>query len=780
MLGKSEYFPQGTILKRRYRILKLLGEGSFGQTYLAEDTYDTDSQSTVVIKILKPHINNQVLEVARKKFISEAFSLRKLGYKHSQIPTLLDFFYRDDDFFLVQEYIEGIDLATKLNLKSDSQNRVIFSEAEGINLLTQLLNILQCIHDNQTIHLDIKPLNIIWRKKDNKYFLIDFGCVKDISSSYILVNDQINTSAILGTPHYMPKEQTLGDPQYSSDIYALGIVVIQAVTGLTCLDFKYDKNGQLIWQDQAHITDEFKAILNKMIQVDHHENYRYQTVTEILADVKKILNKYQNQSWYKLIKLGFFLLVFSPLLWLVWEMGFKPRIWETSHKISIGEEVYFANQQDCTRKFKIKNYFAAQQCYEKFMSRYSNNPELAIYYNNSFALNQKKKPFYLASVVPISNNSKIAKEILRGIAHSQQLFNQNGGINGRLLVIVIGDDGNLPNNAQSIAKLIRGENLISGVIGHNSSTATASGIREYQRNNIPLLSPEIPIISSTSTSNSLQQEDAKQQFFRTAISDEAAIKILAEYITDVAQAQTIAIFYEPNKNHPESAKSSLINNLTEIKVITPEDLQLNSSNFFHLNSINNTQDAKQKIKLLLANGVQHIALFPDVSNLDGIKFISLAMSEIPEAKKLNIYGVTPLYSHDVIYDPLAGNILGLEGMILSLDWARELPQAKKFLEQFKEQWGSRNSLISWRTATSYDATQVFIKAFQENRHSRQDILNFLRTDFQLEANYTSGQDVTFDLEGNRIGKPVLVKLVLGSNKSLKFQFKCDQITLCSP
>ena len=790
MLGESEYFPQETILKCRYQILKLLGEGSFGQTYLAKDTYNTDSQPTVVIKRLKPQINNQVLEVARKKFISEAFSLRKLGYKHSQIPTLLDFFYRDDDFFLVQEYIEGIDLATKLNLKSDLQNRVIFSEAEGINLLTQLLSILQCIHDNQTIHLDIKPLNIIWREKDNKYFLIDFGCVKDISS-YILVNDQINTSAILGTPHYMPKEQALGNPQYNSDIYALGIVVIQAVTGLDCLDFRYDNDGQLIWQDKAHITDDFKVILNKMIQVDHHENYRYQTVVEILADVKKIkpsfsiktlkkiLDKYQYKFWYKLIKLGFFILVFSPLLWLVWEIWFKPRIWETSHKISMGEEVYFANQQDCTRKFKRKNYLAAQQCYKKFMSLYSNNPELAIYYNNSFALNQKKNPFYLASVVPISNNSKIAKEILRGIAHSQQIFNQNGGIDGRLLVIVIADDGNLPNNAQNIAKLIRGENLISGVIGHNSSTATAAGIREYQKNNMPLLSPEIPIISSTSTSNSLQQEDAKQQFFRTAISDEMAINFLAQYITDVAQAQTIAIFYEPNKNHPESAKSSLINNLRAIKVITPEDLQLTNSKFFHLNSINNTQEAKQKIKLLLANGVKHLALFPDVSNLEGIKFISLAITEIPEAKKLKIYGVTPMYSYDVIYDPLAGNILGLEGLILSLDWAREIPQAKEFLEQFKAQWGSRNSLISWRTATSYDATQVFIKAFQENQHSRQDILNFLRKDFQLKANYTSGQDVTFDLEGNRIGKPVLVELVLGSNKSLKFQFKCDQIDQCN-
>ena len=99
----------------------------------------------------------------------------------------------------------------------------------------------------------------------------------------------------------MPKEQAMGNPQYSSDIYALGIVVIQAVTGLTCLDFKYDKNGQLIWQDKAHITDEFKAILNKMIQVDHHENYRYQTVAEILADVKKLKPSFSIRAIKKIL-----------------------------------------------------------------------------------------------------------------------------------------------------------------------------------------------------------------------------------------------------------------------------------------------------------------------------------------------------------------------------------------------------------------------------------------------------------------------------------------------
>ncbi len=287
MLSNSKYLKKGTTLKRRYQILKLIGEGSFGYTYLAEDTYETDSQGIVVIKKLKSHTDNQVREVARKKFISEAFSLRKLGYKHYQIPTLFDFFYIDDEFFLVQEYIEGINLATRLNLNFDEEYRVIFKEEVAIDLLEQLLNILQCLHENKIIHLDIKPLNIIWREKDNKYFLIDFGCVKDISS-YHLIEDQIYSPAILGTPYYMPKEQSMGDPRYNSDIYALGIVVIQAVTGLNCIDFQYDINGQLIWQDKANISSKLKKILNTMIEVDYDENCRYQTVSQVLEDLKSL------------------------------------------------------------------------------------------------------------------------------------------------------------------------------------------------------------------------------------------------------------------------------------------------------------------------------------------------------------------------------------------------------------------------------------------------------------------------------------------------------------
>lgn len=780
-MSNSEYFQPGTTLKRRYQIIKLLGEGSFGQTYLAEDTYETNSQGTVVVKKLKSHINNDVWEVARKKFISEAFSLRKLGYKHSQIPTLFDFFYKDDDFFLVQEYIEGINLGAKLNLSLDRLNKVIFDETEATNLLIQLLSILQCLHENQTIHLDIKPLNIIWREKDNKYFLIDFGCVKDISS-YILINDHLYSSVILGTPHYMPKEQSMGNPRYNSDIYALGIVVIQAVTGLNCIDFKYDNNGHLIWHSQANISYKLRKILDKMISVDYHENYRYQTVLEVLKDLKKLKKENSIHAVTKLLpsnrkisltryfRLFILFLGLSSIMWSIWKIWLKPRIWETSNKVSIGEQVYFFSGKQCTYDFQNKQYNAAKQCFKKVMAQNYNNPEVAIYYNNSLALSQKKSPFYLAVTVPIFRSNKITQEILRGIAHSQHIFNQNKGVDGKLLVIAIADDGNQVYDAKNIAKQLRDENLISGVIGHHSTTANSFGIQEYKQQ-------PIPIISTISVSENLQQEDTKNQLFTTAISDENAIKMLAQYITKVTSAKKIAVLYEPDKKHSESAKISLIENLDEIEVLNLEQLNTNKQNFFHLDTIRNVKEAKHKINYLLENNIEHIVLFPDTNNLNSIKYISLAVREIPQAEKIHIYGINSLYNYDVISDPILDNLKGLKSIILSLAWARENSQAEYFVEQFEKYWGD-NSIINWRTANSYDATQVFIQSFKSDRYQRQSILNYLRNNFNIDSRNTSGQDIIFDSEGNRIAQPILVELALDDNKQLRFKVKCSSIEEC--
>ena len=107
-----------------------------------------------------------------------------------------------------------------------------------------------------------------------------------------------------------------------------------------------------------------------------------------------------------------------------------------------------------------------------------------------------------------------------------------------------------------------------------------------------------------------------------------------------------------------------------------------------------------------------------------------------------------------------------------------MPSATSFLEDFKGIWESKNSLISWRTATSYDATQVFIKAFFSDRNSRSSVLDYLQNGFSLDVGKTSGKDVSLSADGNRDGEPIFVELVAGSQNNLEFKFKCEQVEQC--
>ena len=816
MVSSTIYLPAGTVLNNKYKITSSLPGGGFGQAYKARDI-TKEIKGSVLIKQLKPQKNEVVLKIAREKFQEEAKVLKLLGERHPQIPKLFDYFEEEKEFYTAQQYIDGLDLEKKLHLDPEStEETATLTESQLVDFLEQTLEILKVVHFNKIIHRDIKPSNLIWRSRINnnneetfEIFLIDFGCVKEIDKYIVSSNQGVPSSVVIGTPFYMPLEQDRKEPQFNTDIYALGWVAIQAVTGLKT----NQENIRSIWQEKANIKDDLKLILAQMIHPECKKpeekskerlGYRYQTASDILEDLRKLkkglpvapltqidsatpgtktitINPPERKSdkWAKWLGILFGLILLGTPLWIAWEIWFKPRVWQTSNKASIGEEVYFETGQECTDEVRDKKYTEAKKCFGIVMSKNLNNPETAIYYNNSLALDTNKKPYYLAAVVPISTNQNLANEILRGVAHAQHLFNKQGGVDGRQLVVVIADDANNKDDqAIDVAKLLRDENKIVGIIGHNSTTATKAAIQEYKQKNYPWISPTIAVVSSTSSGNDLNNKGEKDQFFRATLSDEVVVKKLTDYLNDIANVEKVAVFYDSSKDHPISAKQTLIENLGQNKVINAEDLNINEPNFFHLDNIDNTEDANKIVETLVANNIQHVALFPDVSNFQCIQSISRAIENIPEAQSLKIYGVTPLYNPETIQNPVVGNLMGLEGMILALDWARDMPSATSFLEDFKGIWESKNSLISWRTATSYDATQVFIKAFSSDRNSRSSILNYLQNGFSLDVEKTSGKDFVLDADGNRDGEPIFVELVAGSQNNLEFKFKCEQIEKC--
>lgn len=273
LCGKEDLFCD------RYKVLKMIGRGGYGVTFLVQDQGSTDS-TLRAIKQLRPQISNpKVLENARQRFQREAKTLALLG-NHAQIPALTDYFVMNEDFYLVQEYISGITLAKWIR-RYGSQ-----SEFTVKRFLREMLYLLQYVHNHQVIHRDIKPQNIILRQEDRHLVLIDFGAVKEHIAQAVEEETKMPTTHFVGTVGFAPPEQFSLRPVYGSDIYALGVTCLYMLTAKPPLDFSSDRRtGQLQWQNVVNISDSFQAILEKMLKPSLQD--RYSSVTDILASLNE-------------------------------------------------------------------------------------------------------------------------------------------------------------------------------------------------------------------------------------------------------------------------------------------------------------------------------------------------------------------------------------------------------------------------------------------------------------------------------------------------------------
>lgn len=269
----------GNILDGRYQIIKIIESGEIGHAYLAQDIR-RPGEAQCFIKHLQPNIDDQrLINIVRERFQKEAQMLEKLS-QHDRIPKLLAYFEEDREFFLVQSFIPGQSLDNEILPGKP------LSEKQVNLILNEVLEILVFVHENSVIHRDIKPANLIRRKSDNKLVLIDFGAVKEINIG------QQNPTARIGTMEYMPIEQFEYNPQFSSDIYALGMIGIQAITGLPSSELsklKDNENGEkkdIFWRYLTNCSAPLADILDKMVCYDFHE--RYQSAAEVIEDLKKI------------------------------------------------------------------------------------------------------------------------------------------------------------------------------------------------------------------------------------------------------------------------------------------------------------------------------------------------------------------------------------------------------------------------------------------------------------------------------------------------------------
>ena len=270
------------LLNNRYRIIKTLGRGGFGETYLTTDNH-MPSGRKCVLKQLKPIVKQPKMPLwMKERFQREAAILEELGNGSSQIPQLYAYFSEDNKFYLVQEWIEGL----TLNQYWEQEGNLHRNEVRHI--LTQLLPVLDYVHSRRIIHRDIKPENIILRQEDRLPFLIDFGAVKEAIATEVNGNSD-SFSASIGTPGYMSSEQAAGRPIYSSDLYSLGLTAIFLLTGLAPHELETDpRNGEIIWREHAvNVDRELADILDRSIRF--HPRDRFSTAQEMLNALNKQL-----------------------------------------------------------------------------------------------------------------------------------------------------------------------------------------------------------------------------------------------------------------------------------------------------------------------------------------------------------------------------------------------------------------------------------------------------------------------------------------------------------
>ncbi|MEH1811713.1 MAG: serine/threonine-protein kinase [Nostoc sp.] len=274
----------GQVVDNRYQIIRHLGQGGFGRTYLAEDI--NKSHQTCVLKEFAPQVQeNQDLQKAKELFEREANVLKKL--QHPQIPrfhaSLQVKIGTKDFFFLVQDYVDG-DNYYQLLEQRESQGKT-FSEEEVITLLQQILPVLSYIHSRDVIHRDISPDNLIWRRSDNLPVLIDFGGVKQLPASQGFWRTKlVGNNTLLGKKGYAPEEQLRqGKAFFSSDLYSLAVTTLVLITGKEPQKLYDSYQGIWGWGKEIQVSPKLEAVLKKMLA--YRPSDRYERAEQILRDL---------------------------------------------------------------------------------------------------------------------------------------------------------------------------------------------------------------------------------------------------------------------------------------------------------------------------------------------------------------------------------------------------------------------------------------------------------------------------------------------------------------
>ena len=281
---ESSLLAPGNILGNRYEIVRELGRGGFGRSYLANDLNKFGEKC--VLKEFAPQLQTELIK-AKELFEREAETLYKL--KHPQIPAFRELLRVNaggtESLLLVQDYIEGETYLARLNDRLKQQQ--LFSEAEVVQFCKDLLPVLDYIHRIGVIHRDISPDNLIYCDRDKLPVLIDFGSVKEIAVTLVSRYSNAKIATRIGKQGYAPDEQMLrGKVSPASDLYAVGATALTLLTGRDASTLYSPAEATWEWRKYIQLSPEFGAIIDRLLQ--HNPQDRYQSAAEVLVGLNAV------------------------------------------------------------------------------------------------------------------------------------------------------------------------------------------------------------------------------------------------------------------------------------------------------------------------------------------------------------------------------------------------------------------------------------------------------------------------------------------------------------
>jgi len=757
----------GEILAGRYTIIARLGQGGFARTYTAQDLQNPENPPCVIKEIPFPESENpQVLESARNRFQMEVNALQTLG-NNSRIPQLFDHFEINSNFYLVQEFIEGTRLSQEL---APGQR---WTEAQAIAFLREILEILNSIHQANVIHRDITPSNLIRRQTDRQIVLIDFGAVREISTFTSSNTGEILSQAI-GTRGYMPAEQydTRSAPRPYNDIYAVGIIAIQAVTGQSPNNLPKDpETCDIIWgystpeRGMLQVSDRLRHILNTMVRFNFQN--RYQSAAEVLQALDSPPPPPRPWRWLRFgvaglaaaLAIGLLIPRISPLI---------PRIapglplpTPSADGVSSGEKLLVQtsalwSKQRGINEFADSNYPEALKLLKQSWREDRRDPETLIYINNALLKAINAEYYTIAIVVPIRRNqdgsiinANLAEELLRGIAQAQtevnlgllaanennkdfpgQGFLEPKAIKGKGLKVIIADDGNIKSYAVQRAKDLVAQPDILAVIGHYTSDMTVETVDIYDQNKLVAISPG-------STTEELTRKPRKF-FFRTAPTTSIEAESLVNQLLKVGEKKA-AVFYNPNSPFSASLWEEFKKQFEAKGGAT-----FRLSNYYDLSK--NNFNAEAALKEVEKGGKTALLVIPDGQVTNSLEN---AIEMIKANNDRNwIVGPWTLYEPRTL--ELAKELKSVEKLGISVFWHPLISFDKKFPQNAEKLWGGP---VNTRSALTYDAARTLIKALEMQPEPSREGMQKTLADPNFKAEGATGI-IEFDSKtGNRKNPP---------------------------